>query len=250
MPAVPRARIWSRGRAPRPRAAASAEAPVSPTCVADLAPASPTCMPSSSSVTAGRSPAPSPAASRCTPSGLADLSQRISWQDQLAEDQLAEDQLPALAEDQRSQRISARRGALAAPIPACPAAPEGLLRLAQLLAALQSHLAAQCCGRLVICPQLRQQRLRRRPQLTAGAAQVHGGARLEHVAQLGEEDALLVAAQRRQRHRGARRARSGVKTNDTPWIRRPRNDDAHLGRQQRRLLLHDRWRMHPHDVHP
>eukprot|EP00964_Phaeocystis_antarctica_P053251 scaffold31252_cov63-Phaeocystis_antarctica.AAC.6 len=34
---------------------------------------------------------------------------------------------------------------------------------------------------------------------------VHGGARLEHVAQLGEENALLVTAQLRQRHRGAAR---------------------------------------------
>eukprot|EP00964_Phaeocystis_antarctica_P108737 scaffold73267_cov67-Phaeocystis_antarctica.AAC.3 len=67
----------------------------------------------------------------------------------------------------------------------------------------------------MVSPQLLQQRLRRRPQLVAGAAQGHGEARLEHVAQLGEEDALLVTAQLRQRHRhrGARRARAEVVTN-------------------------------------
>eukprot|EP00964_Phaeocystis_antarctica_P090161 scaffold57657_cov63-Phaeocystis_antarctica.AAC.4 len=48
--------------------------------------------------------------------------------------------------------------------------PGDLLRLAQLLAAPQPHLAAQRCGRLVISPQLLQQRLRRCPQLVAGAA--------------------------------------------------------------------------------
>eukprot|EP00964_Phaeocystis_antarctica_P146537 scaffold112850_cov66-Phaeocystis_antarctica.AAC.1 len=42
------------------------------------------------------------------------------------------------------------------------------LRLAQLLAAPHAQLVAQRCGRLVISPQLRQQRLRRRPQLIAG----------------------------------------------------------------------------------
>eukprot|EP00964_Phaeocystis_antarctica_P116260 scaffold80203_cov73-Phaeocystis_antarctica.AAC.8 len=68
----------------------------------------------------------------------------------------------------------------------------------------------------MISPQLRQQRLRRRPQLIAGAAQGHSDARLEHVAQLAEDhalrvlaqghsDARLVTAQLRQRHRGARR---------------------------------------------
>eukprot|EP00964_Phaeocystis_antarctica_P054190 scaffold31834_cov71-Phaeocystis_antarctica.AAC.1 len=81
-----------------------------------------------------------------------------------------------------------------------------LLRLAQLLAASQPHLAAQRCGSLMISPQLLQQRLRRRPQLIANAAQGYGDAGLEHVAQLDEEDALLVTAQRRERHRGAARA--------------------------------------------
>eukprot|EP00964_Phaeocystis_antarctica_P108397 scaffold73003_cov64-Phaeocystis_antarctica.AAC.3 len=55
----------------------------------------------------------------------------------------------------------------------------------------------------MISPQLRQQRLRQPPQLIAGTAQVHGEARLEHVAQLADEDALLVTAQREERHRGA-----------------------------------------------
>eukprot|EP00964_Phaeocystis_antarctica_P157586 scaffold127862_cov75-Phaeocystis_antarctica.AAC.2 len=66
----------------------------------------------------------------------------------------------------------------------------------------------------MISSKLRQQRLRWLPQLIAGAAHGHGEARLEHVAQLGEEDALLVAAQRHERHRAAaphaRRARWGV----------------------------------------
>eukprot|EP00964_Phaeocystis_antarctica_P031838 scaffold18009_cov61-Phaeocystis_antarctica.AAC.5 len=79
-----------------------------------------------------------------------------------------------------------------------------MLRLAQLLAALLAHLVAQRCGRLMISPQLRQQRLRRRPQLIAGTAQGHGSARLKHVAQLDEEDALLVTAQCRERHRAVR----------------------------------------------
>ena len=42
----------------------------------------------------------------------------------------------------------------------------------------------------MISLQLRQQRLRRRPQLIAGAAQGHGEARVEHVAQLDKDDAL------------------------------------------------------------
>eukprot|EP00964_Phaeocystis_antarctica_P126214 scaffold89951_cov48-Phaeocystis_antarctica.AAC.4 len=48
----------------------------------------------------------------------------------------------------------------------------------------------------MVSPQLLPQRRRQLPQLVAGAAQVHGDARLEHVAQLDEEDALLVTAQR------------------------------------------------------
>ena len=52
--------------------------------------------------------------------------------------------------------------------------------------------------------QLLQRYPRRRAQLVADAAQGHGDARVEHVAQLHEEDALLVAAQRGQRHRDAR----------------------------------------------
>ena len=56
----------------------------------------------------------------------------------------------------------------------------------------------------MISPQLRQQRLRQHPQPVANAAEVHGEAGLEHVPQLGEEDALLVTAQRCESHRGAR----------------------------------------------
>jgi hypothetical protein len=46
------------------------------------------------------------------------------------------------------------------------------------------------------------------PQLATDAAKVYGDARIEHVAQLAEDGALLVTAQLRQRHRGccARRA--------------------------------------------
>ena len=65
----------------------------------------------------------------------------------------------------------------------------------------------------MISPQLRQQSLRRRPKLIAGAAQGHGGARLEHVAQLGEEDALLSPLSAASAI-AARRARWGVRTND------------------------------------
>eukprot|EP00964_Phaeocystis_antarctica_P123695 scaffold87386_cov63-Phaeocystis_antarctica.AAC.1 len=107
---------------------------------------------------------------------------------------------------QRAQQRQISRGeALVAPV--------DQLRLAQLLAAPHPHLKAQRYRSIVISPQLRQQRLRRRPQLIAGAAQGHGDAWLEHVAQLGEEDALLVTAQLRQRHsRRARRARAGLDT--------------------------------------
>ena len=70
------------------------------------------------------------------------------------------------------------------------------------------QLAAQRCGRLVASLQLLQRYPRRRPQLVADAGQGHGDARVEHVAQLHEEDALLVAAQRGQRHRDARAARA------------------------------------------
>eukprot|EP00964_Phaeocystis_antarctica_P160322 scaffold131851_cov75-Phaeocystis_antarctica.AAC.1 len=83
-----------------------------------------------------------------------------------------------------------------------------LPRLAQLLAAPQPHLAAQRCGHLMISPQLLpQHRCQKRPQLAAGAAEVHGAARLECVAQLAEDDALLVTAQLRQRHRRRSSAR-------------------------------------------
>eukprot|EP00964_Phaeocystis_antarctica_P011572 scaffold6407_cov62-Phaeocystis_antarctica.AAC.1 len=75
------------------------------------------------------------------------------------------------------------------------------LRLAQLLAAPQPHLAAQRCGHLVINPQLLPHRLRRRPQPGAGAAEVQGDARLKRVAQVAEDAAVLVLAELRERHR-------------------------------------------------
>eukprot|EP00964_Phaeocystis_antarctica_P131798 scaffold95782_cov54-Phaeocystis_antarctica.AAC.2 len=68
MPASPRLRVLSRGRAPRPRAAANARAPASPKCI----------LLKESQVTAGSAPAPSPSASRCTPSGPAEFSTRPS----------------------------------------------------------------------------------------------------------------------------------------------------------------------------
>eukprot|EP00964_Phaeocystis_antarctica_P053247 scaffold31252_cov63-Phaeocystis_antarctica.AAC.2 len=105
-----------------------------------------------------------------------------------------------LAEDQRLERWQHRAQRAQQPQVGhgeVLAVALNLLRLAQLLAAPQPHFAAQRCGRLVISPQLLLQLLRRRPQLMAGAAQGHGEARIEHVAQLGEEDALLVTAQPR-----------------------------------------------------
>ena len=65
------------------------------------------------------------------------------------------------------------------------------------------QLAAQRCGRLVASLQLLPRRLRQLPQLVADAGEGHGDARVERVAQLDEEDALLVAAKRGQRHRAA-----------------------------------------------
>ena len=47
-------------------------------------------------------------------------------------------------------------------------------------------------------------RLRQLPQLAASAAEGHGDARVERVAQLDEDDALLVTAQLGERHRDAR----------------------------------------------
>eukprot|EP00964_Phaeocystis_antarctica_P120565 scaffold84286_cov63-Phaeocystis_antarctica.AAC.9 len=78
--------------------------------------------------------------------------------------------------------------------------PVGRLRLAQLLAAPLPHLEAQCCGRLVLSLQLLQQRLRRRPQLAVDTAQGHGVARVQQVAHAVEDTALLVAAEREERH--------------------------------------------------
>eukprot|EP00964_Phaeocystis_antarctica_P009095 scaffold4934_cov63-Phaeocystis_antarctica.AAC.2 len=88
----------------------------------------------------------------------------------------------------------------AAPRPVSPASPGQPQR------ALHPHLAPQRCGHLVISPQLLQQRLRQRPQLAVGAGVAHGDAWIERVAQLAEDDALLVTAQLRQRHRAARAA--------------------------------------------
>ena len=68
------------------------------------------------------------------------------------------------------------------------------------------------------------------------AAEGHGDARVEHVAQLDEDDELLVAAQRRQRHRAAQRG--GVvergNTMDRPMTGFPSRID--IGRDR----VHDR----------
>eukprot|EP00964_Phaeocystis_antarctica_P100152 scaffold65836_cov54-Phaeocystis_antarctica.AAC.3 len=133
------------------------------------APASPTCMFMRDSwVTEGSAFAPSPSNSRCTPSGPA-------------------------APAESSRRSTSSAGSTET---------SDHLRLAQPLAAPHSHLAAQQCGKHVTSPQLLQKRLRQRPQLAVGAAKGHGDAWIEHVAQLAEDDALLVTAQLRQRHRG------------------------------------------------
>eukprot|EP00964_Phaeocystis_antarctica_P025426 scaffold14290_cov63-Phaeocystis_antarctica.AAC.6 len=174
----------SRGRAPRPRAAASAEAPASPT------------YPPRAQLL--RQPLHAVEA-RCAGAGCAIACCALAEPTQagcaVAEAQLLE------RWQHRAQRAKQRqvgRGeALVDPI-----AP---LRLAQLLAAPHPHLEAQRCGYLILSPQLQQQRLRQLPQLVVGAAQEHGEARLEHVAQLAEDDALLVTAELRERHRDARR---------------------------------------------
>jgi len=64
--------------------------------------------------------------------------------------------------------------------------------------------------RIVVSLQLLALRLRQLPQLAAGAGEGHGDAWVEHVAQPDEDHALLVAAQRRQRHR-ASAPRKGIK---------------------------------------
>eukprot|EP00964_Phaeocystis_antarctica_P080912 scaffold50551_cov57-Phaeocystis_antarctica.AAC.3 len=87
-----------------------------------------------------------------------------------------------------------------------------LHRLAQLLAARHApYFVAQRCRDLIISPQLLPQRQRRRPQAAASAAEVHGDAGRERVAQLKEDDALLVLAERRERH-GAPAPRAAVIT--------------------------------------
>ena len=52
----------------------------------------------------------------------------------------------------------------------------------------------------MVSPQLLMHRLRRLPQLVTGAAEVHGEARFEHVAQLDEDYARFVAAELRESH--------------------------------------------------
>ena len=99
-----------------------------------------------------------------------------------------------------STKPSLPRNARSAAVGEVRAVTVDLLRLAQLLAAPHPHLAAQRCGDLVISPQLLPLHLRQRPQLAAGDAEVHGDARIEHVAQLAEDDARLVAAELRERH--------------------------------------------------
>ena len=79
---------------------------------------------------------------------------------------------------------------------------------------------------LVVCLQLLPWRLRQLPQLAARAAEGHGDARVEHVAQLDEDDELLVAAQRRQRAPPApvrARAPLGAETRCTLSARRGRD---------------------------
>eukprot|EP00964_Phaeocystis_antarctica_P137595 scaffold102178_cov69-Phaeocystis_antarctica.AAC.5 len=154
----------------RERLSSRGRAPRPRAAASSEAPALPTCMPPMASlVTAGRAPAPSPSASRCTPSG------------------------PAAPE--YSESCSTLSAGSTEPSP---------------LAAPHPHLAAQCCGHLMINPQLLPQRRRQQyPQLVTGAAQVPGEARLERVAQLAEDDAVLVGAELRQRHRGARAAARG-----------------------------------------
>eukprot|EP00964_Phaeocystis_antarctica_P021784 scaffold12091_cov69-Phaeocystis_antarctica.AAC.4 len=98
----------------------------------------------------------------------------------------------------RAQRAQRRQVGLGEAL-ALPARVD-LLRLTQLLAAPHPHLAAQRCGRLVLNPQLRPQRLCRFPQPAAGAAEGHGIARLERVAEVGEDDARHVVAERREKN--------------------------------------------------
>eukprot|EP00964_Phaeocystis_antarctica_P073818 scaffold45346_cov61-Phaeocystis_antarctica.AAC.5 len=87
--------------------------------------------------------------------------------------------------------------ALSAPSPVCPAAPGRPRR--GVLARSSSPRAAPCSSASPACSKRRSQR----PQLAAGAAEGHGGTWIERVAQLAEDDALLVTAQRRERHRRA-----------------------------------------------
>eukprot|EP00964_Phaeocystis_antarctica_P075728 scaffold46760_cov39-Phaeocystis_antarctica.AAC.4 len=112
--------------------------------------------------------------------------------------------------------------------------PVDLLRLAQLLAP-NPHLEACRCQPLVLNPQLLPQRLRRPPQPAAGAAEVHREARLENAAQMAEDDALLVLAQLRGRHRGVRARNKGgervaqLTEHDARLVAEPREGERHRG---------------------
>ena len=183
MAALLRARLLSRGRAPCPRAAARAEAPASPTCVPVI----------QSSVTAGSAPAPSPAASCRPPSGPAAGSQRSS----LSSAGSTEPSVPSSFSSSAVRPLLYQQTAFASRSALqfrCPSLRHN--------AAAASWPVFSCCSGARVAV--------RSSLLTL--AQGHGDARVEHVAQLDEEDALLVAAQLGQRHRDAGapgRARGG-----------------------------------------
>ena len=95
--------------------------------------------------------------------------------------------LTARTQFAQQRQVAGERQVLSAPVDPC--------RLAQLPAAPHAQLEAQRPRGLVFSLQLLPKRLRRRPQLAAGAAEVHGDARIERVAELEEDDACLVTAQ-------------------------------------------------------
>eukprot|EP00964_Phaeocystis_antarctica_P113379 scaffold77420_cov63-Phaeocystis_antarctica.AAC.4 len=85
-------------------------------------------------------------------------------------------------------------------------------RLRELLERAVKVTAARLeCPLHVVGPQLLPKRLRQRPQPVAGAAEVHGAARIEHVAQLDEDVALLVLAQLREHRQHSRRRDSRLR---------------------------------------
>eukprot|EP00964_Phaeocystis_antarctica_P129677 scaffold93544_cov72-Phaeocystis_antarctica.AAC.4 len=130
-------------------------------------------------VTAGSAPATSSANSRCMPSG------------------------PAVSRLGLSERLRCSSAGSSKP------SEPSVARSAAVREVEQQNLFR--CGRLVISPQLLQQRLRRRPQPAADAREGHGAVRLERVAPLAEEDTLLVLAEHQERHRagvGCARARA------------------------------------------